>query len=213
MHDTSSLWTALRAMFAQMHRSIGAALSERAFIAPCELKRLRAWLSPVVAMARKVVLIEALLLARDAVLGPRKPSAPRVAPKPARQRKPSIRLWPRPKRSTARIRQLGPPVLVREIWRDQAREARARHMAAMRAARTDPGGAIARRFEALARLIRQPQRAIRALARKLLLNRKFALLLAAKRTPRTRLFESAAYDGAWGLSFDLCVAHARCDSS
>jgi hypothetical protein len=79
--------------------------------------------------------------------------------------------------------------------------------------RPSPRVAFARRFEALAQLIREPQRAIRALARKLRFERQFALVLAAKRTPRTRLFQNAAYDAVWGLSFDLCVAHARADTS
>lgn len=214
MHpNTQSLWTALRAMFALMHRSIGAALAERGWIDPRESKRIRAWLAPVVAMARKVVLIEALALARGAVLAPRLPRSARIAPKQARERKPGIRLWPKPKRSRARIRQLGPPVLVRDIWRDQAREAQARHMANMRAMRLAPGATFARRFDALARLIREPQRAIRALARKLRIDRKFALVLAAKRTPRTQLFQNATYDGVWELSFDFCVAYARPDTS
>jgi hypothetical protein len=110
-HNTQSLWTALRAMFALMHRSIGAvsALAERAWIEPSEWRRIRAWFAPVLAMARKVVLIEALVLARDAVLAPRRLRSARAVPNPPRQHKPNIRLWPKLKRLRARVRQLGPP--------------------------------------------------------------------------------------------------------
>lgn len=213
MHNTHPLWLALRAMFTLMQSSIGAPLAERTWIDANERKRIYTWFAPVVAMVRKVVLIEALLLARDAVLGPRRPKSARATPTHTRERKPTIRVWPRPKRSHARIRQLGPPVLVRDIWRDQAQQALARQLAAARAKRPPSHVTLARRFDALAKLIREPQRAIRALARKLLRERKFALVLAAKRTPRTRLFQNTAYDGVWGWSFDLAIAHARADTS
>jgi hypothetical protein len=196
----------LRTMFTRMQRAIGPHLAKE------ELRRVRAWLAPVIAMARKVVLIEALALAREPMASSLKRVAKRQAKRSA-QRTPSLRLWPKPKRSGPRIRQLGPPVLVRDIWRENARAAAADRLKQARLMRTPPLVALTRRIHALARLMDDPTNAIRRLARKLRARPRIAVALGAKRMPRTRLYDVPEYADAYAFGFKLGVAHAYPDTS
>jgi hypothetical protein len=201
-----NLWLALRTMFTRMQSAVGAHIAKE------ELRRIRAWLAPVIAMARKVVLIEALALAREAMALAPKRAAKRQT-KRSLQRTPNLRLWPKPKRTGPRIRQLGPPVLVRDIWRENARAAAAERLRLARLNRAPPLAALTRRIHALARLMDDPTNAIRRLARKLRASPKTAIALGAKRMPRTRLYDVPEYGDAYAFGFKLGVAHAYPDTS
>ncbi|HYD71798.1 MAG TPA: hypothetical protein VEF55_01575, partial [Candidatus Binatia bacterium] len=153
-----SFWTAARAMFARMARAVGeaAALADRAWIGPKEKREIRSWLHPLIAVVRRLVLLEAIALAKSAPLDRASSDAHRQRHangglKARDPRTPSIRLWPQSKRTGPRVRQLGPPILVRDIWRDNARAAAAYHLKKVRFMRPPPGVQLARRIEALAR--------------------------------------------------------------
>ncbi|HYD73783.1 MAG TPA: hypothetical protein VEF55_11645, partial [Candidatus Binatia bacterium] len=196
MSNTAKLWSAAKAMFERMRAAIGdaAALARRDWIGPKEQREIRAWLGPIIAMARKIVFIEAAALPRCAPPPAAKRAATRA--KSPRPRTISIRLWPQQKRIGPRARQLGPPVLVRDIWRDRAREAAARHLAMVRFMRPTPHLQLSRRIEALARLIARPLAAARRLARKLRLMPRIAIKIGAALLPRTRLYDCPEYDTA-----------------
>src|SRR5688572_11361296 len=58
------LWTAARAMFARMCAVVGeaAAIAARETLSTADARAIRRWLSPLEAMARKIVIVEALAL-------------------------------------------------------------------------------------------------------------------------------------------------------
>ena len=205
--NTSSLWLALRTMFTCMQKAVGGHLAKE------ELRSVRAWLAPVIAMARKVVLIEALALAREPIASTPKRAATLCRTKRSAQRAASLRLWPKPKRGGPRVRQLGPPTLVRDIWRENARAAACERLKQARLNRAPPLTMLTRRIQALARLMDCPANAIRRLARKLRASRKLAVMLGARRMPRTLLYDIPEYDAAYALGFNLGVAYAYPDSS
>src|SRR5262245_34780509 len=100
------LWTAARAMFARMRDAVGeaATIGAREAMSEKERRVSRAWLGPIVAMVRKIVLIEAIaLLASAAPLGPpasrsrvrERSGAASAKPGPKPARTTSLRLWPR----------------------------------------------------------------------------------------------------------------------
>jgi hypothetical protein len=95
---------------------------------------------------------------------------PRIPPSPQQQRQ---RARQYAAAAGPRIRDLGPPILVRDIWRDNARRALIARLTPKLAAASAPARALAkarklaRRFEALRRAIASPAAAIAALARKL----------------------------------------------
>ena len=72
-----SFWTAARAMFARMARAVGerGGFADGAWIGPKEKSEVRSWLNPLIAVVRKLVLIEAIALAKGALLD-RGPSGP-----------------------------------------------------------------------------------------------------------------------------------------
>jgi hypothetical protein len=115
------------------------------------------------------------------------------ASQPAQMRPPCLRLWPRASSSDGpRVRDLGPPRLVRITQREQARLAFARRMSAT-PRRPEPER-LARRIEALARLLDKPVRAAGRLARVLARRPSLACKLAFKRPPRTRLYTEPECD-------------------
>jgi hypothetical protein len=168
----SRLWSTARAALTRL----------RATIAPLgtldakERRHLRSWLRALEAFARRVVLLGALHL--NGSEWDREPSGSlaRKACLSRAQAKPALRLWPRPKPPRARIRQLGPPVLVRDIWRDQHRATLIARLNAARGRRRPLHIRLADRIDALENLLAAPIRAIRRLARKL--TRTLALKLA-----------------------------------
>ncbi|MGE0186634.1 MAG: hypothetical protein AB7Q23_12660, partial [Hyphomonadaceae bacterium] len=97
-----------------------------------ERAHVRAWLRALEGLARKAVLIAARAVTlSDAPARPRPNTATPAAPR-AGKRLPRLRLWPKLRRGRARVRQIGPPLLVREIWRERARAARAAQLAKAR---------------------------------------------------------------------------------
>ncbi|HYD87259.1 MAG TPA: hypothetical protein VEA80_07280 [Vitreimonas sp.] len=188
----SSLWAAARAIFVRMIGVIGEPRALRENLEPDAktLARVRAWLRPLEAVVRKIVLVEAAALARTLAPQPEPrltsptrfaPKTPYPQPRPHRGR---FRLWPR-SGPRPRIRLLGPPTHVREIWREQIREAQVRQLALVRFMRPPEPVLLAGRIEALARVLHKPLPAIRRLARKLRRSPRLAYALAVTRWPRS----------------------------
>ncbi|MBC7770571.1 MAG: hypothetical protein H7124_17455 [Phycisphaerales bacterium] len=187
------LWRAARAMFERMRAVIGeaAAIASRPALDAEEITTARAWLRSLELMVRKLVLIEAMALAVKSRLprmsntveirqyAPPKPAGPKRAPSY------SFKLWPRPPTPPARIRILGKPVLVREIWRERDRAAAARRLNMVRFMRTPEPQRIARRIEALSRVLNKPEYAARRLARRLRTTPTTAHAIVLQRPPRT----------------------------
>jgi len=205
----ADLWSAARALFERMRAHIG----EAEAIAALRLDRdtlaaMRAWLRPLEALVRRIVLIEAAALARTPLAPKRQSERHAQAPqaKPPRQRSYALRLWARTPPAPARIRQLGPPLLVRDIYRERARAAQARRLNMVRFMRPPEPLRIARRIEALARVLEKPANAVRRLARKLRQLPKLAIKLAAARWPRSPHTDHAAQNIASGKSYWGAVA-------
>ncbi len=165
----SDLWTLARRMLVDIFQNAGVTVFSRLALArPCVRRRVRAWLAPLEAMVRKLLIVEAAAL---------KPPPPRAAKsktpaarKPAAKRPPSFNLIPelaREPQCRARVRQIGPPLLVREIWREQRRRALIAQLA--KAPRPAPFTRLINRVCAVARVVGNPLPHARRLAR--LLNR------------------------------------------
>lgn len=194
------LWTAARRMLAQLLCLVGlatptaiAALSRR------QRAELRLWVIGLEALVRKLLLIEADALGPPTHRG-HEPVARKGAGAEARGRSnPSFSLLPaavRERAHPARIRQFGPPLLVRDLWRDLDREARiARLQAAPRAA---PNQRLANRIAALGRVLAKPQPHARRLARLLarVARAAFDAIVRASAPWRPEAFQSAAFDEA-----------------
>lgn len=153
-----------------------------------ERAKVRAWLRALEGLARKAVLIAARAVTlSDAPARPR-PNLRKNAPAALRagKRLPRLRLWPKLRRGRARVRQIGEPLLVREIWRERARAARAAQLAKARLNRKPFHIRFADRLDALERLIENPAPAARRLARKLAQAPKIALKIVAARFGEAR---------------------------
>ena len=204
-------WTAARTMFERMARAVGeaAALADGAWIGPKERSEIRSWLHPLIALVRRLILIEAIALARATPAAKGGTADFQVRPRgkaALTSRSHALRLWPQTKHTGPRARQLGPPVLVRDIWRDNARAAAAQHLRMVRFMRPPPGVQLARRIEALTRILDRPLSAARRLARKLRAFPKLALKLIARKLPRTRRYLEAEYSHIGDLAFDHVFA-------
>lgn len=128
-------------------------------------------------------------------------AAAATAPAPRQHaRAPALRLWPRTPAPTARARDVGPNLLVRDVQRDRARLALARQLDAARRKRTPEPQRLARRIDALARILNRPLAAARRLVRVLRTKPMLAMKLAMRRLPRTRLFPEPEYAGSHTLS-------------
>src|SRR5262245_19205239 len=191
------LWTAARAMFARMRAAIGEALAARERLSLDQKHAVRTWLAPLETMARKIVLIHALaLLDRGDTLARANSSnaQPRPAPKSPRglaceaarsSRAATLRLWPRcPAEGGA------------HAGRDHAALAMARCLR-----RSEPER-VARRVDALARILARPLPAARRLARALAAKPWLALKLAVVPTPRSSLYREPEYAQAGALAFN-----------
>jgi hypothetical protein len=181
----ADLWRRARDYFARMRTALSQSADQRA------------WLRPLEAMVRKIVLLEAAKLARAPEPPKPKPQklpplvlsiyvrpAPPPYPEP-RPHKPRFRLWPRQAPPPVRIRSLAPPTLVRDLYRERFREAQARQLNMTRFMRADEATRVAGRITALERILAKPIAAVRRLARKLRGQPKFALRLAVTRWPRS----------------------------
>jgi hypothetical protein len=87
-----------------------------------------------------------------------------------------------------RVRLLGPPTSMREIWRDRRREALIERLRAARARMKPQHVRLADRIDALQRFLDAPRPAIRRLARKLRRAAKLAYTIAARRVRASELF-------------------------
>ena len=120
--------------------------------------------------------------------------APPTAPPRQHARAPALRLWPRQSAAGPRVRDIGPERFVHEIQRDRAHLALARHLDAARRNPLPEPQRLARRIEALARLLQRPLAAARRLARILRAKPLLALKLSLKRAPRTNVYPDPEYD-------------------
>jgi hypothetical protein len=145
-----------------------------------ELRHLRTTLRALELFCRRLALTEALL-DRGSSLSAEARRA-KAEGKARGPRKPCLRLWPRPPRIRARIRLLGPPTLVREIWRERERAALVAQLARARQQHKPTHLRIADRIDALQRFLDSPCAGVRRLARKLRAIPKLAFKLAAKLT-------------------------------
>jgi hypothetical protein len=150
---------------------------------------LRRALAQLEDFVRRVVLLEAMTLRPG--FSDREPSGSHPRWKTRGPRKPTLRLWPRQKRGAPRIRQLGPPTLVRDIWRDQHRAAL---IARLKTARRRPiTTRLADRIDALENILAAPLRAAKRLARKLARLPLLALKLVMARLTAARGIDPALY--------------------
>ncbi len=128
-----------------------------------QLRIVRAWMTPLEVMVRKLLLIEAASLEPT----PQRLSKPKHADtRSVRQRTRAFTVIPagaRPSKAPQRIRSLGPPLLVRDAWREAQRTAL---IARLRASpRPAPTARLANRIRALASVIHNPAPHARRLAR------------------------------------------------
>jgi hypothetical protein len=194
------LWTAARRMLGEILCIAGAATAAAIVrLSRREREGLRAWVVGLEAMVRKLLLIEADRLGPPASLRHGSAAQKEAGADAGGPRNPSFHLLPaaaRQREHSARIRQLGPSLLVRDLWRDAAREARiARLKAAPRAA---PYVRIANRIAALARVIARPAPHARRLARVLAkaAGATFDAIVSAPARHRPMAFQAAAFDEA-----------------
>ncbi len=174
----SRLWSHAREVFARLR----ATLMPLDTLDKKERRALSQWLAALEAFARRIVLIEALSFLDRGSSDPHaqrstnaglKARGPRTS-----KRSPRLRLWPKPNRTGPRIRLLGPPTSVAEIWRDQRRDALIARLKAARGKRRQPHIILADRIDALESILAAPLRAARRLARKLAQMPKLALTFA-----------------------------------
>jgi hypothetical protein len=213
------LWTAARDLFERMRGAVGEAaeIARQTWLPERQIAEARRWLRTLETMVRRLVLIEAAAR-RVETRGPKlrnvvhltNPVAPKPAPPPrAAARSYSFKLWPRPATHPARIRMLGPPVLVREIWRGNLRSAHARQLNMVRFLRTPEPLRIARRIDALERVLANPERTIRRLARRLRVSPSTAQRIALQRPPRRSCADPAVENEAGQRAF----VSAKADTS
>lgn len=184
------LWSTARTMLGDLCCLIGntSALAARIWVDVQERRDIRRLLAPIEYIVRQLILFEALALAPT-------PTKPKTATKatrpPSRAPEPRFRLWPRDKPHPARIRMLGRATSVAEICRENARRAAALRMLAARRKMPARHVLLARRIQALARVMENPKRAIACLARKLRAIPKLAMKMALARLPRGQGREAA----------------------
>jgi len=210
----TKLWTAARTMFERVRCVLGEAadIAARA-LSQNDIAHMRARLRPLEALVRRIVLIEAMALAREPTEDAHAPPAQRTSqPATPRERTYALRLWPRTPPPPARMRQIGPPLLVRDIFRERARAAMVRRLNMVRFMRPTEPVRIARRISALERLFAKPMAAVRRLARKLHAAPKLAITLVATRWPRSPHTDRAAQNEADNVAY-FGALHFKPDSS
>jgi hypothetical protein len=160
-------------------------------------RQLLSWLAPLEALVRKLILIEAANFREAAPYASRKPPPRRAEPHVARAIAPEPEAWSAcfhvpippeaahtvPDHRAPRIRSLGPPLLVSQIWREQA-AATPPQRPSPRRGEADPAVSalrLARRVEALRRALDDPKPHARRLARKLARLRPYARRERARR--------------------------------
>jgi hypothetical protein len=191
-------WTAARAMFARMRAALAGAIAAHGPLSLDQKHAVRTWLAPLETLARKIALIHALALIAGGDARPQLATRPMpCAATPPRRytRAPSLRLWPReaplaPGRNAAQL-------------------------ARVRALRRSDCERLARRIDALARMLARPLPAARRLARALRTKPHLALKLALTPTPRTPLYPESEYAQAGARAFEDAYAFSvtLCDTS
>ncbi|MES1158998.1 MAG: hypothetical protein ABUL42_03800 [Terricaulis silvestris] len=215
------LWRFLRSTLSQMRIALGGPnLIASTRLTPRSRREILDWLAPLERLVRKLLLIEAARLPLPAMREKQTQTytPARIAayvasvgahePRPLQRTRPvpqfalvippdPLDRKPKTEASLARIRRLGPPLLVRDICRDNiaAAESAAR---AQRLAQRDFGSAhrLAERYEALARAIEDPAPHIARMAKKLWSYRgaaahKARLIAEARPVRRARAFDNA----------------------
>lgn len=151
-----------------------------------ELRELSANLRALEAFCRRVALTEALNIldraSSDAHSATPRANAGLKARGP-RKRLPALRLWPRAPRMPVRVTLLGPPTSMREIWREQRRNALIARLKLARARTKLTHLKLADRIDALQRFLDAPLAAVRRLARKLRQAPKLAFKIAMRPGP------------------------------
>jgi hypothetical protein len=188
LHLLSRLWSNAREALTRLRSS----LVPLDVLDRKERRDLGRWIAALETFVRRIVLLEALSLDRE-------PSRPHsryqanASLKGRRPRGPRLRLWPRAKTTGPRIRPLGPPVLIPEVWREQHRRALIARLAAARGRRRKPHIILADRIDALESILAAPMRAARRLARKLAQIPRLALRLAMVRPRAGRGIDDALH--------------------
>lgn len=205
------IWQHARELFARAQRAIGdtAALAARLWLYRDEAQDIRNWIAPVETLLRHLFLIEALKLAPPQP----GPKAKRVGSTAWAPREPShsFRFLTKPKPHPARVRQLGPPVLVRDIWCENARLALVHRLRT--AQRRPMQQRLARRIDAIARVLAAPEQAIARLARKLHAAPKLAQRIVICRWPRSPYLDAAISGDASRYAWHAVVNSQKRDSS
>jgi len=218
-NSTAKLWVIAREMLTLMILAIGSpglvATIER--LTRKTKREIKDWLCPLEALTRKLLLIDAAKLPRPSERRPapqswtpnrvrayakslgRKPKRVHYADpnRPATWRvsftltlpKDTLDRKMRFDNGGPRIRRAGPPFLVRDVWRDQAAQARAAQLEAQREAkRANAAKHLAARMEAVRRAIEDPAPHAERLAQKLWRKRggaaRAARLIAEAPAPR-----------------------------
>lgn len=197
-HLITRLWSSFRVALTLLRASIAplATLDRK------ERRALHRWLVSLEVYGRRVVLLEALRLGRLEAASP----ASHARPKTRGPRTPRLRLWPRATRPRARIRLLGPPTSLREIWREQHRATLIARLRAARAYSRARHLILADRIDALESIITAPTRAARRLARKLVRLPSLALKLVMARLTFVRGVAPALYDELQDALFPPALA-------
>lgn len=237
------LWKIARAWLADAIHAFGPPAEVAAILAGHARRAVKRRIKALETLVMKLLLIEASRLTFKPARRERRAAAPASPPSapppldlarpetwrvhfvlriPAPQRPPRT---PRPS-SGPRIRDLGRPLLVRDIWRDQVRDAHMHQLALARAARfiaDEPrerarSHALARRFEALKRVIANPAPYARRLLLKLNAHKHAydaAMRVAMRPPPRKQLnpvvFQNAEFHACTAVA--AVLAPARMDSS
>lgn len=202
-------------MFERMRAAVGEAASRALHdvLSVEEIARMRAYLRPLELLVRQTVFIEAAAIARAAYEQPLRLAHTKTLPAPLFSRlpsktrppaksKPSLRLWPKPAPPPVRIRQLGPALFVRDLYRERAREALADRLNQVRFMRPSEPLRISRRIEALTRILAKPLHAARRLARKLKFAPRLARTLATRRPVARGYADEATMSLAAQLAFE-----------
>lgn len=188
-----------------------------------ERRELRTWLRALELFCRRLALTEALALSDPSMSagvrrakgeGPHRKTGKNAGLKArrSRERLPRLRLWPTPSRTRPRIRLLGPPTSMCEIWRDQKRDALIARLKLARGRRKPAHLRLADRIDALQRFLDAPAAGVRRLARRLAAIPKLAFRLAVKLTARRPPSSPFLAEDRFSESGDLLWARVH-DSS
>lgn len=162
-HATADLWFIARQMLTQLLFVAGAATATTlAGLTRRHRAEVLTWLPPLETLVRKLLLIEAAALPPTKIA---KRAGGNQRAQTARAHQPTFKLSPLspPNAHPARIRLLGAPTTLAELWLDQQRAARVSRLSA--APRAAPNVRLANRIAALAAVIAKPLPHARRLAR------------------------------------------------